>query len=90
MFARLSARFLAASLTACGTLATVPDEKTTNKIYSGVRLDLSAWSLMHSVFLSLLDAPLSFALDTVMLPYTIPKTLAADDETTASTQKPEQ
>lgn len=44
-----------------------------NKVYIGVRQDLTEWTLIHGGFL---DLPFSFIADTILLPYTIPKTIA--------------
>lgn len=40
-----------------GTLATLSRDDNRNKIYTGVRADLDGWTLVHTVFLSLLDLP---------------------------------
>lgn len=58
-------------LAGCGTLANTFEPEPENKIYVGVRADLGA--VGHG---GLLDLPFSFVLDTLLLPYTIPKTIA--------------
>lgn len=60
-------------LAGCGTLANSFEEEPKNKIYVGVRADLNEWTLAHGGFL---DLPFSLVLDTLLLPYTIPKTIA--------------
>ena len=60
-------------LAGCGTLANTFEEETRNKVYAGVRADFGEWTFAHGGFL---DLPFSFVLDTVLLPYTIPKTIA--------------
>jgi len=64
---------LTAFISGCVTIKTVSEAKPCNKIYSGTVGNLTdGWWLMHSLFL---DVPFSFVLDTLMLPYTVPKTL---------------
>jgi len=60
-------------LSGCISIKTVSEAKPCNKIYSGTVGNLTnSWWLAHSLFL---DVPFSFVLDTLMLPYTIPKTM---------------
>jgi len=60
-------------ISGCVSIKTVSEAKPCNKIYSGTVGNLTdGWWLMHSLFL---DVPFSFVLDTLMLPYTVPKTL---------------
>jgi predicted Zn-dependent protease/uncharacterized protein YceK len=55
--------------TGCGTLTTLGDnERWPNQIYAGTRAALNGHGTQ-------LDAPLSFIADTLVLPYTIPRTL---------------
>jgi len=71
---------LSPALSGCGTLANTFEEEPRNKVYAGVRADLTEWTLLHG---GVLDLPFSFVLDTILLPYTIPKTIAnhaADDK----------
>jgi uncharacterized protein YceK len=73
------ALFLALALSGCATMAGTFEAEPPNKIYIGVRQDLTEWTLIHGGFL---DLPFSFIADTILLPYTIPKTIAnyaADD-----------
>ena len=60
-------------LAGCGTLANTFEEEPKNKIYVGVRQDFTGWTFAHGGFL---DWPYSLVLDTILLPYTIPKTIA--------------
>lgn len=70
--ARLTlAALLLPALSGCGTLANTFEEEPKNKIYIGVRVDIDAFG--HGGFL---DLPFSLVLDTILLPYTIPKTIA--------------
>jgi uncharacterized protein YceK len=66
---------LAASLilSGCATMASSFEEEPKNKIYVGVRQDLTGWTFAHGGFI---DLPFSFVADTILLPYTIPKTIA--------------
>ena len=64
---------LSPALSGCGTLANTFEEEPRNKVYAGVRADLTEWTLLHG---GVLDLPFSFVLDTILLPYTIPKTIA--------------
>ncbi len=59
------------ALAGCGTLANTFEEEPGNRIYVGLRADLGA--IGHG---GLLDLPFYFVLDTILLPYTIPKTIA--------------
>lgn len=62
-----------AILGGCVTINTISEEKPCNKVYSGVIGNVSdSWWLMHSLFL---DIPFSFVADTLVLPYSIPKTV---------------
>ena len=70
------------ALSGCGTLANTFEEEPRNKVYAGVRADLTEWTLLHG---GVLDLPFSFVLDTILLPYTIPKTIA----NTAADEGPE-
>lgn len=63
----------ALALSGCGTLANTFEEEPKNKIYVGVRQDLTGWTFAHGGFI---DLPFSFVADTILLPYTIPKTIA--------------
>lgn len=70
---------LVLALSGCGTLANTFEEEPKNKIYVGVRQDFTGWTFAHGGFV---DWPFSLVLDTILLPYTIPKTIAnylADD-----------
>ncbi len=58
-------------LAGCGTLANTFEDEPRNKIYVGVRVDADAFG--HGGFL---DLPFSLVLDTIFLPYTIPRTIA--------------
>ncbi len=62
------------ALSGCATSVTVFDEDPDNLVYSGTRRDLDGWAFLHGGFL---DLPFSFVFDTVLLPYTIPKTIAS-------------
>jgi len=53
----------------CGTLANIAGDEPKNKIYVGTRASLG------NVHGGILDAPFSFVLDTILLPYTIPVTI---------------
>lgn len=71
---------LALVLSGCATTVTVFDEDPDNLVYSGTRRDLDGWALAHGGFL---DLPFSFVFDTILLPYTIPRTIwnyATDEE----------
>jgi len=58
----------------CGTINSLTEREPRNKIYSGVAADFSSsWTFGH---VGILDWPFSLAADTIMLPYTIPKTIA--------------
>jgi uncharacterized protein YceK len=60
-------------LSGCVTIKTVSEDKPCNKIYSGFIGNVTdGWWLAHSLFL---DVPFSFVADTLILPYTIPKTV---------------
>ncbi len=63
--------FLLPLLAGCGTLVNTFGDEPRNKIYVGVRVDLDAFG--HGGFL---DLPFSLVLDTILLPYTIPRTIA--------------
>jgi uncharacterized protein YceK len=57
----------------CGTIGTLTEHEPRNKVYSGVAADFSSsWTFGH---VGILDWPFSLAADTLMLPYTIPKTI---------------
>jgi uncharacterized protein YceK len=75
---------LALSLTGCASFIETAKDDGENKIYRGTRFYvdclfdgcLSGWALMHGSWLMLaVDFPLSFAVDTVLLPYSITKTI---------------
>ena len=75
---------LVLSLTGCASIFETTRDDGKNKIYRGTRfyldclLDgcLSGWGLMHGSWLMLaLDFPLSVAVDTVILPYSVNKTI---------------
>jgi uncharacterized protein YceK len=71
---------LALALSGCATSVTVFGEDLDNLVYSGTRRDLDGWAFAHGGFLNL---PFSFVFDTVLLPYTIPRTIwnySTDDE----------
>ncbi len=63
----------ALALSGCGTLANTFKEEPKNKIYVGVRQDLAGWTFAHGGFI---DLPFSVVADNILLPYTIPKTIA--------------
>jgi uncharacterized protein YceK len=63
---------LALALSGCATTVTVFEEDPDNLVYSGARRDLDGWVFIHGGFL---DLPFSFVADTVLLPYTIPRTI---------------
>jgi uncharacterized protein YceK len=74
---------LCLSLTGCASTLTGRDDGE-NKIYRGTRFYLnclfdgclSGWGLMHGSWLMLaVDLPLSFVVDTVILPYSVTKTI---------------
>lgn len=67
------AAVLALALSGCATMANTFEEEPKNKIYVGVRQDLTGWTFAHGGFI---DLPFSFVADTILLPYTIPKTIA--------------
>jgi uncharacterized protein YceK len=57
----------------CATIFTVTEEKPRNKIYSGTMASFSnSWWFIHG---GIFDWPFSLVLDTVLLPYTVPKTI---------------
>ncbi len=58
-------------LAGCATRTTLREDETKNKIYSGTirHCDLTGW------YDTVYDLPFSFVADTVILPYTIPKTI---------------
>ncbi len=58
-------------LTACGTIATLGEDETRNKIYSGTLRQVEL-KCAHG---TCLDLPFSFVADTVLLPVTIPWTI---------------
>jgi uncharacterized protein YceK len=66
------ALFLALALSGCATMANTFEAEPPNKVYVGVRQDLTGWTFIHGGFL---DLPFSFVADTILLPYTIPKTI---------------
>ena len=58
----------------CATIHSLTEGKERNKIYSGTVTSFSnSWWFVHG---GVFDWPFSLALDTVLLPYTIPKTIA--------------
>ena len=74
------AAFLLPLLAGCGTLANTFEDEPKNKIYIGVRSDFGEWAFGHG---GIIDWPFSLVLDTIFLPYTIPRTIAnyaAEDE----------
>jgi uncharacterized protein YceK len=57
----------------CVTIMTLSEPQPCNKVYSGTIGNLSdGWWLAHSLFM---DVPFSLIADTIVLPYTIPKTI---------------
>jgi uncharacterized protein YceK len=68
----LTAAALALALSGCATGVTVFEEDPDNLVYSGARRDLDGWAFAHGGFI---DMPFSFVADTVLLPYTIPRTI---------------
>ena len=68
----LAAGTLALALSGCATSVTVFEEDSDNLVYSGARRDLDGWAFAHGGFI---DLPFSFVFDTVLLPYTIPRTI---------------
>ncbi len=68
----IAATVIALALSGCATTITVFEEEPDNLVYSGTRRDLDGWALAHGGFL---DLPFSFVFDTVLLPYTIPRTI---------------
>lgn len=64
---------VALSLSGCATLANTFEDEPKNKVYVGVRQDFTGWTFAHG---GLIDWPFSLVLDTILLPYTIPKTIA--------------
>jgi uncharacterized protein YceK len=82
---RALAALLLPVLAGCGTLANTFEDEPKNKIYVGARVDLDAFG--HGGFL---DLPFSLVLDTIFLPYTIPKTIAnyAADEVKEDSRQP--
>jgi uncharacterized protein YceK len=61
------------ALSGCITIATLSEPAPCNKIYSGTVGNLTdSWWLAHSLAM---DIPFSLIADTVVLPYTIPKTI---------------
>ena len=69
----MASMLVTATLSGCVTIKTLSEDKPCNKIYSGTIGNLTdGWWLGHSLFL---DVPFSFVLDTVVLPYAIPKTI---------------
>ena len=76
----LLAVLLALALSGCATLGITFTDEPKNKIYIGVRQDFTGWTFAHGGFV---DWPFSLVLDTILLPYTIPRTIwnhATDDE----------
>lgn len=63
---------LALALSGCATTITVFEEDPDNLVYSGTRRDLDGWAFLHGGFL---DLPFSFVFDTILLPYTVPRTI---------------
>lgn len=78
---RALALLLASLLAGCGTtIDTVSPHELGPRPYGGVRLDASMFSQAPELIpLVLVDLPLSAALDTLLLPLTIPVALLADD-----------
>lgn len=68
----IAATVIALALSGCATTIAVFEEDPDNLVYSGTRRDLDGWALAHGGFL---DLPFSFVFDTVLLPYTIPRTI---------------
>lgn len=60
------------ALSGCATTVTVFEEDPDNLVYSGTRRDLDGWAFAHGGFI---DLPFSFVFDTILLPYTIPRTI---------------
>lgn len=84
-------------LTACGTLTTLKDggvkdlgewnqEPQKIAIYPGVMSD-TGHILQHGEWYRLFDYPLSFAADTILLPYTMMSTFAEDRNKAEQAQK---
>ena len=65
---------LAPALSGCATLANTFEDEPKNKIYIGTRQDFTLWTFIHG---GIFDWPFSLILDTILLPYTIPVTIAA-------------
>jgi uncharacterized protein YceK len=59
------------TLSGCATIATLSENETKNKIYSGT-IRHTELKCAHA---TCIDAPFSLVLDTLLLPYTIPKTI---------------
>ena len=62
----------ALAVSGCATTVTVFEEDPDNLIYSGTRRDLDGWAFAHGGFI---DLPFSFVADTILLPYTVPRTI---------------
>ena len=76
----LLAGALTLALSGCATGYTVFEEDHKNLVYSGTRQDLEGWIFIHG---GILDLPFSFIADTILLPYTIARTIwnyATDEE----------
>ena len=71
---RMLAAVALLALSGCGTLATTFEDEPKNKIYIGTRQDFTLWTFIHG---GIFDWPFSLVLDTILLPYTIPVTIAA-------------
>ncbi|WP_439328220.1 YceK/YidQ family lipoprotein [Lonepinella sp. BR2357] len=62
----LTALFSTASLTGCGTIVQLVDPTEKYQAYDGTKFD---WKQTQKWGLPILDLPLSFLLDTALLPY---------------------
>ena len=90
----LLAGALTLALSGCATGYTVFEEDHKNLVYSGTRQDLNGWVFIHG---GILDLPFSFIADTILLPYTIPRTIwnyatgrkGADDRWDEDDEEPE-
>jgi uncharacterized protein YceK len=74
MRSRIGGSFLLAALitlSGCATLATLSEDETKNKIYSGTIRHIE----LKCAHATCIDAPFSLVLDTLLLPFTIPKTI---------------
>ena len=91
---------LTTTLTACGTLTTIKDggvvglgewnqEPQKIAIYPGVMSDVGH-VLQHGEWYRIIDFPLSFAADTVLLPYTMISTITEDNNKAEQAQQLQQ